>query len=132
MNTSAQSSAERHIGPTVSWVHASAIAPYRLTRPNVGRMPVIPLRAAGAITEPPVSVEIHLTNVCNLRCAFCSYGTVRANEMLPQSMLDELVEDLIACRPTLKAVVFSGGGDPSAARRGRADRRHHQRRAAHR
>src|SRR5262245_46604568 len=57
-NTIAQSSAERHIGPTVSCVHARAIAPYRLTRPKVGRIPVMPLRADGKITEPPVSVPI--------------------------------------------------------------------------
>src|SRR5258708_40196588 len=56
LNTSAQSSAERHIGPTVSCVHASAIAPYRLTRPKVGRIPVSPFRADGEMTDPPVSV----------------------------------------------------------------------------
>src|ERR1700732_2648415 len=55
LKTSAQSSAERHIGPTVSCVHARAIAPYRLTRPNVGRMPVSPFRADGEMTDPPVS-----------------------------------------------------------------------------
>src|SRR5438445_2429404 len=54
----AQSSAERHIGPTVSCVHASVIAPYRLTRPKVGRMPVIPFRVDGAMTDPPVSVPM--------------------------------------------------------------------------
>src|SRR5258708_32183210 len=56
LNTMAQSSAERHIGPTVSCVHASAMAPYRLTRPKVGRMPVSPFRPDGAMTDPPVSV----------------------------------------------------------------------------
>ena len=32
-NTSPQSSADRHSGPSLSIVHDSAIAPYRLTRP---------------------------------------------------------------------------------------------------
>src|SRR5437867_4204616 len=58
LKTRAQSSADRHIGPTVSCVHASVIAPYRLTRPNVGRMPVSPFLAEGAMTDPPVSVPI--------------------------------------------------------------------------
>src|SRR5262245_34668511 len=56
--TSAQSSAERQIGPTVSWVHASVIPPYRLTRPKVGRNPLQPLRVDGAMIDPPVSLPI--------------------------------------------------------------------------
>ena len=55
-NTSAQSSAERHSGPILSMVQLSAIAPWRLTRPNVGRRPVTPLRVAGEMIEPRVSV----------------------------------------------------------------------------
>lgn len=47
-------------------------------------------------TRPPVSVEIHLTNVCNLRCAFCSYGRVRAGETLDTGALDRLLHDLCA------------------------------------
>src|SRR5687767_10834187 len=54
-NTSAQSSTDLHNGPTVSCVQASVIPPYRLTRPNVGRKPAIPLRSAGCTIEPPVS-----------------------------------------------------------------------------
>jgi MoaA/NifB/PqqE/SkfB family radical SAM enzyme len=42
-------------------------------------------------TRPPVSVEIHLTNACNLRCAFCSYGRVRAGETLDTGALDRLL-----------------------------------------
>ena len=47
LSTIPQSSAERHIGPTLSRVHASAIAPKRLTRPYVGRRPVTPQNALG-------------------------------------------------------------------------------------
>src|SRR5262245_42711350 len=32
--------------------------PYRLTRPNVGRMPVIPFRLDGPMIDPPVSEPI--------------------------------------------------------------------------
>ncbi len=39
LNTIAQSSTDRHIGPTVSIAQLSAMAPWRLTRPYVGRNP---------------------------------------------------------------------------------------------
>src|SRR5688572_18020943 len=57
-NTSAQSSALRHIGPILSMLQHSAIAPVRGTRPNVGRRPVTPLRVAGDEIEPSVSVPM--------------------------------------------------------------------------
>src|SRR5690606_29535038 len=57
-STSAQSSTLLHIGPILSMLHDSAIAPYRLTRPNVGRRPVTPLRVDGDTIEPSVSVPI--------------------------------------------------------------------------
>src|SRR5581483_9924319 len=57
-STRAQSTAERHIGPSLSSVHDSAIAPYRLTRPYVGRRPVMPQNAEGVRIEPDVSEPI--------------------------------------------------------------------------
>src|SRR5687767_10590394 len=54
--TMAQSSADRHIGPTLSSVQPAAMTPCRLTRPNVGRRPTIPHRIEGERMEPPVSV----------------------------------------------------------------------------
>ena len=54
-STSAQSSAERQIGPILSRVQESAMAPRRLTRPYVGRSPVTPQNAAGVMIEPEVS-----------------------------------------------------------------------------
>src|SRR5271169_2634612 len=56
--TRPQSSAERHIGPSLSSVQQSAIAPCRLTRPYVGRRPVTPEKAAGVTMEPEVSDPI--------------------------------------------------------------------------
>jgi len=54
-SASPQSSAVRAIGPSLSSVHESAIAPCRLTRPYVGRSPVTPQNAAGVPMEPEVS-----------------------------------------------------------------------------
>src|ERR1044071_1959162 len=53
--TSAQSSAVRASGPTVSSVNESGIALARLTRPLVGLKPLTPQKCAGRRIEPPVS-----------------------------------------------------------------------------
>src|SRR6266571_3073304 len=58
LSTSAQSSTERHMGPVLSMLQLSAIAPKRLTRPKVGRSPVTPQIADGARIEPSVSVPM--------------------------------------------------------------------------
>src|SRR5678809_786966 len=56
--TVAQSSADRAIGPSLSIVNESAIAPVRGTRPYVGRSPVTLQKAAGTVIEPHVSDPI--------------------------------------------------------------------------
>src|SRR5215469_5322333 len=52
----AQSSTPRQIGPILSIVQLSAIAPLRLTRPYVGRKPTVPHSVDGETIEPSVSV----------------------------------------------------------------------------
>src|ERR1035438_3076475 len=54
--TSAQSSTERQMGPGLSMVQLKPIAPWRLTRPYVGRNPTTPHVVEGEIMEPNVSV----------------------------------------------------------------------------
>src|SRR5215510_6557852 len=51
----AQSSALRQIGPSLSVVHESAMAPERGTRPKVGRNPATPHVREGDVIEPFVS-----------------------------------------------------------------------------
>src|ERR1043166_9564759 len=58
LNTIAQSSMVRQIGPTRSCDQASTIPPYRLTRPNVGRSALSPHSRAGDTMEPDVSVPM--------------------------------------------------------------------------
>src|SRR5579863_3007338 len=53
--TSAQSSAVRPMGPSLSMVQLNAIAPVRGTKPKVGRRPVSPQRVEGEEMEPSVS-----------------------------------------------------------------------------
>src|SRR5687767_10596787 len=57
-NTIAQSSALRQMGPTLSRLQQSTMAPLRPVAPNVGRRPVAPQRAEGEMIEPQVSVPI--------------------------------------------------------------------------
>src|SRR6185312_5629667 len=51
-------SAERAIGPSLSIVQLSAMAPVRGTAPNVGRRPVAPQRVHGELMDPSVSDPI--------------------------------------------------------------------------
>src|SRR5215831_8325499 len=55
LNTKAQSSTLRQMGPSLSMDQESAIAPVRGTSPNVGRRPVVPQRVDGEEMEPSVS-----------------------------------------------------------------------------
>src|SRR3982750_1605263 len=55
LSTSAQSSTERQMGPSLSMLQERAIAPVRGTRPKVGRSPVTPHRVEGDEIEPSVS-----------------------------------------------------------------------------
>ena len=57
-STSSQSAAVWHIGPILSIVQESAIAPSRLTVPYVGRSPDSPLNDAGQRIDPHVSVPM--------------------------------------------------------------------------
>src|SRR5687768_11426987 len=58
LNTIAQSSTVRQMGPTRSCDHANTIPPWRLTRPKVGRSALTPFSRAGETIEPWVSVPM--------------------------------------------------------------------------
>src|SRR5262249_30180823 len=57
-NTSAQSSIDRQMGPSLSMVQARAMHPARLTRPKVGRNPLAPHWVHGETMLPSVSVPM--------------------------------------------------------------------------
>src|SRR5579863_1460575 len=57
-STSAQSSTDRQIGPSLSIVQLSAMAPVRGTMPKLGRSPEQPHRVEGDEIEPRVSDPI--------------------------------------------------------------------------
>src|SRR6516225_8042818 len=55
LSTMAQSSTARQMGPSLSMLQESAMAPVRGTRPKVGRKPVVPQRVEGDEMDPKVS-----------------------------------------------------------------------------
>lgn len=63
----------------------------------------------------PISVELTLTNRCNLRCVYCSDLELRERQgndaFLDYDILSRLFEDL--AQGGTKGVVFEGGGEPT-------------------
>ncbi len=68
--------------------------------------------------EPPVHVRIKPTNVCAHSCWYCAYRTdnlqlgddMVERDKIPEEKMMEIVDDL--AEMGVKAVTFSGGGDP--------------------
>jgi MoaA/NifB/PqqE/SkfB family radical SAM enzyme len=67
---------------------------------------------------PPLHIRIKPTNVCNHNCWYCAYRRENIQlgkdmvlrEQIPETRMMELVDDCIEMG--VKAVTFSGGGDP--------------------
>lgn len=63
----------------------------------------------------PISVEMTLTNVCNLNCVYCSDAELRqrqgAREMISLDDFKRLFEDL--SKGGTKGIVIEGGGEPT-------------------
>jgi MoaA/NifB/PqqE/SkfB family radical SAM enzyme len=62
--------------------------------------------------EFPISIEIHLTDKCNLNCIYCYYENTRKCNVLSTEIIDTFINDIINQKHTL-SVVFSGGGEPT-------------------
>jgi MoaA/NifB/PqqE/SkfB family radical SAM enzyme len=77
-----------------------------------------PDRAAAGPLRAPVHVRIKPVNACNERCWYCAYrlddlalgGDMEVHDRIPAAKMFEIVDDLIAMG--VKAVTFSGGGEP--------------------
>lgn len=73
-------------------------------------------RAQGqADSTYPVSVELSLTNRCNLKCIYCSDGELRSRQGIRESLdkktLFRLFDDLK--KGGTKGIVLEGGGEPT-------------------
>lgn len=70
----------------------------------------------------PFYVRIKPTNICNHHCAYCTYGSgdtgnktenrdsIRHTDMIPRDKMLEMIDDM--GNMGVKAVTFSGGGEP--------------------
>ena len=60
---------------------------------------------------PPISVELHLTDLCNLKCSWCTDGTLRRNRATnPKETVFALFDNFSAHGV---GVTIEGGGEPS-------------------
>lgn len=67
---------------------------------------------------PPLNVRIKPTNACNHNCWYCAYRAkglqlgqdMNLQDSIPREKMLEIIDDLVEMR--VKAVTFSGGGDP--------------------
>ncbi len=70
------------------------------------------------VVTPPLYVRIKPINVCNHHCFYCSYddqnlglrSTFRSRDKLSRELMLNLIRDLADMK--IKAVTFSGGGEP--------------------
>lgn len=62
-------------------------------------------------TVYPVTVEIHLTNRCNIKCSYCCFADRQDNTEMSFKDAIAVVEKLSDMH--VKAVAFSGGGEPT-------------------
>jgi len=65
------------------------------------------------VTEPyPITIELHLTNKCDLNCKYCYYKGYREKNLvdLPFNIIKNLIVSMnLSC---IKGLIISGGGEP--------------------
>lgn len=63
----------------------------------------------------PISVEMTLTNRCNLNCVYCSDNELRKRQGKKQSLSYEVIERLFSdlAKGGTKGIVLEGGGEPT-------------------
>jgi len=76
------------------------------------------LAASSGTILPPINVRIKPTNTCNHNCWYCAYRAenlqlgqdMNLKDSIPRDKMLEIIDDLVEMG--VKAVTFSGGGDP--------------------
>lgn len=63
----------------------------------------------------PISVEMTLTNRCNLNCVYCSDNDLRKRQGKKQALSYEVIERLLSdlAKGGTKGIVLEGGGEPT-------------------
>lgn len=85
----------RQLGGDKMFVHAERIAVWQ-----------------GGMLPPPVTVELDLTNLCNHACPGCTFSHLVniSKDQIPFELAESIIDQLGAMG--VKAVTFSGGGEP--------------------
>lgn len=66
----------------------------------------------GQTNFKPIAIEIHPTAMCNHRCIHCSYKERNeSRDTISKEVMDKLIDSVISMN--IKAVYFSGGGEPT-------------------
>lgn len=61
----------------------------------------------------PINLEINLTNICNHKCIWCTYGYLHSNkDTLDKSDVKNVLDD--AYKMGVKSITWTGGGEPLA------------------
>lgn len=61
----------------------------------------------------PINLEINLTNICNHKCIWCTYGYLHSNtDTLEKKNVKKVLDD--AYRMGIKSITWTGGGEPLA------------------
>lgn len=60
----------------------------------------------------PITIEIHPTNRCNLRCRDCTFQNINRKTEFDSAGLEKITKGIIGLN-TVKAIVWSGGGEPT-------------------
>ena len=66
----------------------------------------------------PLHIRIKPTNICNHHCRYCAYRDPElqlgkdmiVSDFIPKDKMKEIIEDIVTMG--VKAVTFSGGGEP--------------------
>lgn len=59
----------------------------------------------------PITMELHLTNKCNMRCGYCFFDDRHNTDTLSIEYAKKIIYDFM--RMGVKGIIFSGGGEPT-------------------
>ena len=59
----------------------------------------------------PITMELHLTNKCNMRCGYCFFDDMHNNDILSTENAKKIIDDFVQIG--VKGLIFSGGGEPT-------------------
>lgn len=87
---------EKFINPNKIFYH-----PDRLVQWSLGRIRAI----------NPITIELHLSNICNNKCLYCSMDKIKDKKMLSYSEVKQAIDFIKAIN--ILSICLTGGGEPT-------------------